>query len=131
MPKYKMVPVMKIRNLLALLFLCCLACKNTGKEAKQEKFDKIKWGTTYGAQYPYRDNMLTDLITNYELTGLKKGEVVNLLGPPNRSGSGYLFYTIVYEYRGNSPVPLHTKTLVIKLAKDSTVEWREIHEEKR
>ena len=91
----------------------------------------MKWATTYGAEYPYRDNMLSDLINNYKLTGLKKNEVLNLLGQPNRSGSGYLFYTIIYKYRGNIPVPVHTKTLVIKLARDSTVEWGKIHEEKR
>jgi hypothetical protein len=123
-----MFPVMIIRNLLVLTTLCCLACKNTGKDKKEEKFDKVKWAITYGAEYPYRDNMLTDLITNYKFTGLKKEEIINLLGQPNRSGSGYLFYTIVYEYQGNIPVARHNKTLVIKLTNDSTVEWREIHE---
>ena len=123
---------MKMRNLLTLFFLCCVvACKNTREEKfdkTEEKFDKIKWAVKKDREYPYRNKMLKDFITNYRLTGLKKDTVVNLLGQPNRSDNGYLFYTIAQEYLGNIPVPLHTKTLVIKFAKDSTVEWRKIHE---
>lgn len=76
--------------------------------------------------YLYRNEMLKDLISNHSLKGLKKDELIDLLGPPDRIDSGYLFYMIaqkrLYFF------PLHTKTLVIKLAKDSTVEWRKIHE---
>lgn len=76
--------------------------------------------------YPYRDKMLKDLITNHLLRGVKKEELVNMLGQPGRSDSDYLFYTIAQERLGF--FPLHTKSLVIKLTKDSTVEWRKIHE---
>ena len=70
--------------------------------------------------------MLKDLMTNHELHGVKKDELVNLLGPPTRTDSSYLFYLIVQERFGF--LTLHTKTLVIKLADDSTVTWLKIHE---
>ncbi len=119
---------MQKRNLLSLFFLCFLACKNSGQDnqAKQEKFDKIKWATKEGPDYPYRDKMLNDLISNYELHGTKKDSLVHLLGSPDRSDSSYLFYRIAQERLGF--FPLHTKTLVIKLTKDSSLEWRKIHE---
>ena len=76
--------------------------------------------------YPYRNEMLKDLVYNVALKGSKKEEVIDLLGQPDRSDSSYLFYAIAQERIGF--FPLHTKTLVIKLTKDSTVEWRKIHE---
>lgn len=101
--------------------------KNTRQNIKQEKFDKIKWGTKEGNDYPYRNNMLKNLVYNQKLKGLKKEEVMQLLGEPSRTDSNYLFYTISRSYFGDLPVPFHTKTLVIKLNHD-TVEWRKIHE---
>lgn len=69
--------------------------------------------------------MLKDLIDNHPLNGIRKEELIDLLGQPDRSDKGYLFYSIaqrrIYFF------PLQTKTLVIKLARDSTVEWRKIH----
>ena len=114
--------------LLFLLFLGnYLLTKNRRQDVSQEKFDKIKWRTKDGRDYPYRNGMLNDLVYNQKLKGLKKEEVLNLLGQPNRTDSNYLFYTIYQEFLGDIPVPVHTKTLVIKLAQD-TVEWRKIHE---
>lgn len=82
-----------------------------------------------GGQYlPYRNNMLNDLVYNQQLKGLKYNTVIDMLGQPNRTDNGHLFYTIDKKYFGNTAVILHTKTLVIKLGKDSTVEWRKIHE---
>lgn len=71
--------------------------------------------------------MLKDLNTNYKLNGLKKDAVLNLLGEPNRTDSGYLFYTILQPYILNT-MPLSNKSLVIKFTKHGTVEWRKIHE---
>ena len=118
---------MKKRNLLLLVLLHCLSCKNKTQQNSQEKFDKTKWAAKQDKNYPYRDKVLMDLITNVKLKGLKKESVLNLLGPPNRTDSNYLFYTVAVDYFAEIPVPLHTKTLVIKFNND-TVEWRKIHE---
>jgi hypothetical protein len=115
---------MQIKNLLSVLLLCCLACK-TEKKEQQEKFDKTKWSTMDEMDYLYRDAMLNDLMNSYELHGVRKDSVLNLLGSPDRTDSGYLFYKVAQQRLGF--FILHTKTLVIKLSND-TVEWRKIHE---
>jgi hypothetical protein len=117
---------MKIKNLLILFCLCFLSCKSK-QRTKEEKFDKTKWATMNDGEYPHRNQMLNDLISNYKLKGLKKDQVEHLLGHPNRIDSGYLFYTVDRTLFANFFV-LHAKTLVIKLSNDSTVEWRKIHE---
>jgi hypothetical protein len=118
---------MQTRNLLVLLVLLCLACKHKeGNAGKQQKFDKIKWSATKDGEYINRNQMLKDLIENYEWHGLKEDSILHLLGSPDRIDTGYLFYTIAQEHIGS--FPLHTKTLVIKFSKDSTVLWRKIHE---
>ena len=116
---------MKIKIYIVLLFLCCLACNNS-PEDKSEKseavsstditFDQTKWNTKDGNDYPYRNKMLQDLRNSDTLRHLKKEEVIALLGQPDRMDKNYLFYRIAQEHIGL--FPLHTKTLVIKLAKD-------------
>ena len=76
--------------------------------------------------FPYRNEMLYDLINNVTLKGLKKDKLIDLLGPPTRIDADYLFYTIAQPHFGI--LTLSNKSLVIKLTKDSTVEWRKIHE---
>ena len=100
--------------------------KQSDENISREKFDKTKWRIKDATDYPYRDKMLNNLITNEKLKGLKKEEVIDLLGRPDRIDSSYLFYRIAQQRI--SFFPLHTKTLVIKLTKDSTVEWRKIHQ---
>jgi hypothetical protein len=130
---------MKIVTCIPLLFVCSLACNNAQEqkagnkesETKAEiKFDTTKWSVRKEnnfsqPEYPYRNEMLKDLIDHYHLKGLKKDELIDLLGKPDHTDSGYMFYLVaqkrIYFF------PLRTKTLVIKLASDSTVEWRKIH----
>ena len=120
---------MHFRSFFMFLFLCFLSCHNTKQDdIKPEKFDKTKWATNNEEEYPYRDLMLTDLIEHQKLKGLKKQEALDLLGEPNKTDNGYLFYTIARQHLGNTPFLLHTKTLVLKLNADSAVEWRKIHE---
>jgi len=92
----------------------------------QIEFDKTKWNTKNDHEYPYRDKMVQDLITNDKFKRLKIHEVLDLLGPPDRKERNYLYYKIAQKRLGF--IPLHTKSLAIKLANDSTVEWREVHE---
>jgi hypothetical protein len=113
---------MPFRILVVGLLLLCAACGET----PQEEFNSVKWTTKVGKDYPYRDLMLNDLMSHHHLHGLKKDSLVRLLGLPDRSHNGHLYYTIAQQRLVF--FPLHTKTLVIKLDADSTVEWRKIHE---
>jgi hypothetical protein len=121
------------RQLLIFTFISIFcSCQNNSDHANKiieyEKFDSLKWKIQNGEEYLYRDLMLNDLINNFKLKGLRKNAIINILGEPDRSDGYYLFYTIQKTKLWNLPIPLHTKTLVIKLAVDSTVEWRKIHE---
>lgn len=118
---------MKFIILLASFLPFLLSCNHNKQADKtgQLKFDKTKWRTMEADAYPYRDDMLEDLINNVKLKGLKYDSARVLLGEPDRIDSGHLFYRIYQKRIG--VFPLTTKTFVIKLATDSTVEWRKIH----
>jgi hypothetical protein len=119
---------MHLRKGSLLIFLfCMLACNSKKKDATPLKFNTTNWMVREDDQYPYRDRMLNDLIDNVRLHKLKKEEVIKLLGPPTRSQNGHLYYLIKQDFIANT-LPMHTKTLVIKLDKDSMVEWRKIHQ---
>ena len=114
-----------------IYIFCCLVvvlCGCIGNEKKSTadiKFDKAKWSIKTDNDYPHREAMLNDLISNDQLKGRKRNVVIDLLGQPDRTDSGFLFYRISQKRVGF--FPLSTKTLVIKLNKDSIVEWRKIH----
>jgi hypothetical protein len=121
---------MTLKMLTILIFTCCLSCHNKAEENKtgsvEMEFDKTKWRIKNDVDYPYRDKMYKELRANARLKGLKKEDVLGLLGEPDRRDSGFLFYTLAQKRIGS--FPLHTKTLVIKIPKDSTVAWARIHE---
>ncbi len=89
-------------------------------------FDKSKWKVKKGWGYAYRNEMLSDLMNDPEVRKLKGNELLDLLGAPDRRNGEYLYYLI--EQKRAVILPLHTKTLVIKLDLDSTTQWMKIHE---
>ena len=97
-------------------------------ETKNIKFDQKKWKTKQGKDYPFRDYMLTDLMNSNEFRALKTDQLLSTLGKPDyyRDDSSYLYYRIDESRLGFWT--LHTKTLVIKMAEDSTITWMKIHE---
>jgi len=123
-------------QLFAVVFLWCFLSCNTdnktpsGEEKLKEEhgmvFDKAKWRIQNDAAYAYRDKMLYDLIENRKLKPLKKEAILELLGEPDRTDSLYLFYTILQKR--TLFFPLHTKSMVIKLKENDSVEWVKIHE---
>lgn len=111
-----------------LILTTFFSCKNPHQKSTIQSlpFDKTKWAIGTNQEYPYRDAMLPDFIEHYEIHGITKDSIIGLLGIPNRTDSGYLYYRIAQQKIGF--FPLHTKTLVIKLNNDSLVEWRKIHQ---
>ena len=117
-----------------ILFLCGLSCNrqddekpviNTEPLENKSEFDKNRWLVKEGQDYPYRNQMLEDLMSHPELRKFDKEQVLDLLGNPDRVDSLYLFYRIDQDRLG--PWPLHTTTLVIKLSGDSTLNKVMIH----
>ena len=69
--------------------------------------------------------MVSEIMSDLRFRKMKRDELRQTLGEPDRVDSNYLFYTVDQQFLG--PLPLHTKTLVIKMYPDSTVEWMKIH----
>jgi hypothetical protein len=126
---------MRLKAVLVSLVLFFFACnteqdvKSGAKEssAKSEiPFDKTKWAAKEGLDYPFREQMLNNILHNDTIRTLNRDEITDLLGAPDRSNEGHLYYMVVQKRLGSWP--LHTKTMVIKLLGDDTIEWIKIHE---
>lgn len=127
--------IVQIKLITLLLLLGCIACntetKNNSDSAEQETvneiaFDPIQWNVKDGKDYPYREQMLNNTLYNESLRMLKKDEIIDLLGEPDRINEGHLYYTISQKRLGYWP--LHTKSMVIKLSADNTIDWIKVHE---
>jgi hypothetical protein len=116
---------MKLRILMILLCWSGIACQNSAHE-NEIAFERAKWQTKTGDDYPYRNRMLVDLISSDTLKRLNKQQLVEMLGAPDRIDNNYLFYLV--EQQRAQFFTLHTKNMVVKLSKDDTVEWVKIHE---
>ncbi len=90
------------------------------------KFDKEKWRVKEGKDYPFREGMLNDIIYSDTVRSQNKDQILALLGEPDRINENYLYYMIAQKRIASWP--LHTKTMVIMLSGDNTVEWIKIHE---
>lgn len=126
-----------MRIFIGLLFIFCLSCTSHTedysehmkiKPASEMRFDIAKWQVMEGKDYPYRDKMLNDIVYNDTIRSLNKNEILDLLGEPSysRDDPNFLHYRITEKRLGRWT--LHTKTMVIKLSVDSTIDWIKIHE---
>ena len=125
---------MAFRLIIILITVFAISCKK--KDQKQKTpvvvtvdsvmdFDKRKWRAAHGTDYPYRDAMLKNLMDSGILKNQPKDSIIRLLGNPDRSDKGHLFYKIEQQQMGI--LTLRVKTMVIKLSNDSIVEWVKIH----
>lgn len=109
------------------LMLCFLSCQKFEAEkpdnqppAVDKPFDSEKWKIAEGEDFPYRAEMLGDLMTTDTLRHKTLDEVKELLGEPSRVNEGYIYYTISDDQIGF--FRLHTVALVLRLSKDSLVD---------
>ncbi|WCT11539.1 hypothetical protein [Mucilaginibacter jinjuensis] len=92
------------------------------------KFNKSEWSYKEDWDYPYRDEMLNDLTKNHKLKGLTFHQLIDSLGQPQADGTdNSFFYETLIDF-GSDIDPVHTKSLVIHLNKDSVVSGFEIKE---
>jgi len=125
---------MKSRLYIALVgvLIFIVGCENFGKM----KFDKAKWNEGYEIESPppSRNKMLTDLVQNHKLKGLKYNEVIEMLGEPNTHDSTSFTYDIKVEHSGIDVV--YIKYLEFDFLKDSVItafhieEWKKGQERK-
>lgn len=99
-------------------------------ESSEMKFNKSKWEEQSDGFYEHREKMVNDLTKNHLRKGMTYEELVNMLGTPENYADmeiNTIVYTIM-EYYGSNIDPIETKTLRIKLTKDSLVEdYKIIH----
>lgn len=126
---------MNIKTFALVLFLCMMGCTPEKKDKSDQidlqssteiAFAKEKWAIKEGKDYPYRDQMFADILYNDTIRTLNMDEILTLLGEPDRANEGHLYYMIEETRLGSWT--LHSKTLVIKIAGDNTIEWIKIHE---
>ena len=115
--------------------MLCFACKTDRDDNVEDQktvqdseiaFDKEKWKAKDGEDYPYRDKMLNKVVYNDTIRTLNKDQLLNLLGEPDYIREGHLYYRIDETRLGNWT--LKTKTMVVKLVDDRSIEWIKIHE---
>ncbi len=126
---------MKIIVCILFIFISCIACKSDREKQlenqkntpdKTQVFDKEKWQTKTGENYPYRDSMVNDILYNDTIRTLHRNQILELLGEPSYTRNGHLYYRITETRLGNWSVK--TKTLVIKLLEDGSIVWIKLHE---
>lgn len=120
---------MCIRGFLVLTFFVLLSCSSeksndsymSTQAAKEDTFDKELWNEKKGEDYVHRTKMYEDVLYSDELRTMNQSQIVERLGSPDRQNDNHLYYMI--QQKRLIFWPLTTKTLVIKMTKDDTVEW--------
>jgi hypothetical protein len=106
------------------LLLLFISCQN--EVVDEISFDASKWSVKKDMDYPFRNQMLHDLMENDTLKKMKKDSILELLGQPERINENHLYYMIEQERLGFWP--LHSKFLVIKFDDNGDVVFVKIHE---
>ena len=90
----------------------------------QIKFDKEKWLLKENNKYIYREEMLEDLVTNIQLKGLTRKQLIDLLGSSENmwETDKNLFYPILQNY----DEPPHIITLAIVINEKDLVDYFEV-----
>ncbi len=85
-----------------------------------EKFDSNKWKnwTESETEWSLRWDMMNSLRKNYELKGMSKKQILELLGEPESQTESEFFY-----YLGYSKLGINTGRLTIKFEKDKVVDY--------
>lgn len=118
-----------------ILIMSALACQSDAEPKEDQEtapdvvvdsvFDREKWLTVEDDQYPYREQMVHDVLYNDTIRDLTKDQLTGLLGEPNDLREGHLYYNISRSNLGGWT--LTAKTLVIKLDNDSSIAWIKLH----
>ncbi|MBT8234253.1 MAG: hypothetical protein HKO66_04810 [Saprospiraceae bacterium] len=119
---------MKAITYTLLLFTFSFSCKSDKLPNQEMVFDQEKWMTEVEGKYPFRANMLKDVVYNDTIRSLSRSEILNLLGEPSyyREDKNFLHYRITQNQLGSWT--LKTKTMIIKFGAKDSIEWIKIHE---
>lgn len=91
------------------------------------KFNKTDWNSKEDWDYPYREDMLNDLVKNHKIKGLTYHQLIDSIGKPEHDSKGAVFYNVITDF-GSDIDPVYIKTLTLHLNKDSIVNGFEVVE---
>ena len=112
---------MHLPKIFLVLLIFCSACNSKDESPEPDiKFEKAKWDLKEDGNYIYRQQMINDLLKNYNWAGIKKDSVIRLLGEPDGTEED-IFMLYNYKQKHFGSFPLSTSQLVIELNADSTV----------
>ncbi|GAB2454099.1 hypothetical protein GCM10011375_01440 [Hymenobacter qilianensis] len=117
-------------RLLSLTLLLALWSVVNGCSEQETKFDRHQWSTTGDiGSFPYREQMIGDLVKHHQLKGLTYLQLIDSLGEPSNYGEpdGTIRYLIVEDFESDID-PVHGKTLDLTLGPDSVVTSYEVSE---
>lgn len=89
--------------------------------AVDSTFNPQRWQLKEGDQYPYRMFMYRQLLYSDTLRQRSKSEILHLLGEPDRTGEGHIYYQLKGTQVG--PVLFSSRFLVFKFNEADSVEW--------
>ncbi|RYZ98316.1 MAG: hypothetical protein EOP47_19625 [Sphingobacteriaceae bacterium] len=112
---------LRLFYLFSLIIVVCSACSN------KQKFDRKLWVDGDGISFPYRDNMLDNLLETHPFKGQKLKQVTDSLGRPEGSKKSSIYYDINIKWDGGYP-PAYVKRLFIHYNADSVVIRTEVYE---
>lgn len=110
-------------HLLSFMLLLALWSMLNGCSKQETKFDRHQWLVTGDIGiFPYREQMVDDLVKHHQLKGLTYTQLLDSLGEPSnyREPDGTLRYLIVEDFESDID-PVHGKTLDLTLGLDSVV----------
>ena len=117
-----------MKYIILMVILILVSCNS------DKKFDKIQWLECSDlGQYPKRNRLVNDLLENHKIKGLSYKQVIDLIGEPEKNITGEnneIHYQILIEY-GSDIDPIYTKTLILKLDKDSSITSFKVNEWKK
>jgi hypothetical protein len=120
--------VVKFGAFIVVLILCLITFfifRSNDNSSLNIVFDQEKWSILEDGEYPFRNNMLGDLMINDSLRRLNKTRIIDILGSPERSKENHIYYLVDQTLLGLWP--MKKKYLVIKFTYDDKIEWMKIH----
>ena len=98
---------------LIILFLLIVGCSN------QKKFDSIEWKNWVESETTLNTRWLMhkDLLKRYDLKGVSRDSILNLLGKPNSETNSKYYYQLGISGRG-----INTGTMTITFENDAVVD---------
>ncbi|MEM9000603.1 MAG: hypothetical protein AAGB24_10095 [Bacteroidota bacterium] len=89
-----------IRSVIVILVILIVGIYLTNRYTEPIPFDSEKWKTQSETEMSLRWDMMNSLRENYELKGMTKSEIINLLGEPTQTYDSKLYYDLGPSKRG-------------------------------